>query len=122
MQPQPAFLNRKSASTGGNAFGLDSEDDNLFNVLLTITWDRAEDDALVHRQARSLLDQLEAVARDIGVDHPYVYLNYAGPWQLDAIVAGYGAESLGRLRETSRRYDPRGMFQRQVPGGFKLGI
>ncbi|KAK8134745.1 hypothetical protein PG984_006757 [Apiospora sp. TS-2023a] len=112
MQPQPSMLNRKSAATGGNAFGLDG-DDNLFNVLLTATWDRPEDDALVNRQARSLLDQCAAAARDLGVDHPYIYLNYAGPGQ-DAIVAGYGAASVARLCETSRRYDPRGMFQWQA--------
>lgn len=124
MQPQPAMLNRKSAVTGGNAFGLDdAEEDgntNLFNVLLTATWNRAEDDALVNRQALSLLDQCAAAARELGVDHPYIYLNYAGPGH-DVIVAGYGAESVGRLRETSRQYDPRGYVPEAGSRGVQVG-
>jgi hypothetical protein len=37
------------------------------------------------------------------------------------IIAGYGEESVSKLRATSKKYDPEGLFQKAVPGGFKLG-
>jgi len=35
-------------------------------------------------------------------------------------MAGYGEESLERMKGVSKKYDPEGVFQRGVPGGFKL--
>ncbi|ORY10255.1 hypothetical protein BCR34DRAFT_486021, partial [Clohesyomyces aquaticus] len=48
----------------------------------------------------------------------YLYLNYAVPWQKP--LEGYGAQSLDRLRASSRKYDPKDLFQRAAPGGFQL--
>lgn len=46
------------------------------------------------------------------------YLNYAA--QDQDPLGSYGEENLARLRAVSGKFDPRGMFQRNVPGGFKL--
>ena len=48
----------------------------------------------------------------------FQYLNYAAAYQHP--LESYGADKLRFLRDVSRRYDPKGVFQRQVPGGFKL--
>lgn len=50
--------------------------------------------------------------------HPFQYLNYAAPFQDP--LASYGVKNLQRLREVSKKYDPDQVFQRLVPGGFKL--
>lgn len=52
-----------------------------------------------------------------GVGHKFVYLNFAAAFQDP--FAGYGVESLKTLRKVARKYDPKGVFQKQV-GGFKL--
>ena len=54
----------------------------------------------------------------LGVDVPFVYLNYAGDFQ-DPLVS-YGEASVDFMRRVSTEYDPHGMFQSLVPGGFKL--
>jgi hypothetical protein len=59
-------------------------------------------------------------AQTLGVDDPYLYLNYAASWQ-DPINS-YGPASVANLQAVSRKYDPSGVFQKQVPGGFKLGL
>ncbi|KAK6083806.1 FAD binding domain-containing protein [Seiridium cupressi] len=118
FQPVPTVLLSKAASTGGNSLGLDASDGNLFNVLLTASWDDAADDALISTQAKALFDQAEVEAKDLGVAHPYLYLNYAAPWQDP--ISGYGAESKANLQTVSKKYDPAGVFQKNVPGGFKL--
>lgn len=48
----------------------------------------------------------------------FEYLNYAGPHQ--SPLASYGADNLNFLRQISKKYDPTGVFQSKVPGGFKL--
>ena len=37
-------------------------------------------------------------------------------------IAGYGEENVEILQKVSRKYDPEGVFQRLVSGGFKLGL
>ena len=118
FQPEPEILLQKAESQGGNSLGLDPSNGPLFNFLLTVTWDDAADDALVNEKARELYARSEDAARELGVQNDYLYLNYAAEWQDP--IAGYGPEVKARLQRTSRKYDPRGTFQRQVPGGFKL--
>lgn len=46
-------------------------------------------------------------------------MNYAYPTQ--DVIGSYGAENVEFLRRVSRKYDPAQVFQRLVPGGYKLG-
>jgi hypothetical protein len=52
------------------------------------------------------------------VFHPYKYLNFAASFQDP--LASYGGIELRRMKKVARKYDPTGVFQTQVPGGFKL--
>ena len=117
-QPLPTIITSKAATSGGNSLGLDVSDGNLFNVLLTATWDSASDDAAVNAAVQSLFSQASAKAKSLGVFNEYLYLNYAAPWQ-DPIT-GYGAGARSSLRAASKKYDPSQTFQKNVPGGFKL--
>lgn len=116
FQPIPTVITSKAK--GQNSLGLTGEEGNLFNLLLTVSWGTQDDDERIYRQARALFDESEAVARELGLFNEYVYLNYAAPWQDP--LGGYGAESKARLQAVSKKYDPQGVFQKRVPGGFKL--
>ncbi|KAK7999745.1 hypothetical protein PG990_012345 [Apiospora arundinis] len=118
LQPQPSIMFKASAEAGDNSLGLDESDGNLFNVLLTATWADKKDDPLVVSQTRRMFEQFEAKAERLGVTNPYLYLNYAASWQDP--INGYGAESKEFLQKVSSKYDPEGLFQKNVPGGFKL--
>ncbi|TKA77900.1 hypothetical protein B0A55_03342 [Friedmanniomyces simplex] len=118
FQPEPTIITSKAASRGGNSLGLSAADGNLFNLLLTVSWDTQADDALITTQAKALFDQAETYAKQMGLYNKYLYLNYAAPWQDP--IAGYGAAIVAQLKAVSKKYDPLGVFQTQVPGGFKL--
>ncbi|KAK7983637.1 hypothetical protein PG989_011039 [Apiospora arundinis] len=118
LQPQPSIMFKASAEAGDNSLGLDESDGNLFNVLLTATWADKKDDPLVVSQTCRMFEQFEAKAERLGVTNPYLYLNYAASWQDP--INGYGAESKEFLQKVSSKYDPEGLFQKNVPGGFKL--
>ena len=47
-----------------------------------------------------------------------IYLNYATDFQ-DSI-SSYGQVNVQKLRDASRKYDPDQVFQKLVPGGFKI--
>lgn len=66
-----------------------------------------------------MLNRSVAAAKQRGLYNEYVYLNDAGPDQ--AVFPGYGAKNFQRLRDISKKYDPEGVFQTLLPGGFKLG-
>ncbi|KAF2404902.1 FAD-binding domain-containing protein [Trichodelitschia bisporula] len=104
--------------SGGNALGLEEEEEDLILVLLTATWESAADDATVEAAAEAMFADARKKAEEMEVDSPYLYLNYAARFQDP--VRGYGEESAEFLGRVARKYDPRRVFQRQVPGGFKL--
>lgn len=64
--------------------------------------------------------QANAAANGMGLLHDFVYLDYAN--QAQDPIATYGRENIASLKRVADRYDPRGVFQRQVPGGFKLPV
>ena len=68
--------------------------------------------------AKAFTRAVEEGAKKRGLWDRWVYLNYAAGGQ--DVMGGYGSESLERLRKMSREVDPGGLFQRGVPGGFKL--
>jgi hypothetical protein len=118
FQPQPLVLLEKAERVGGNSLGLDASKGPLFNFLLNIAWDSTSADGHVNRKAQELHTRAEKEAVELGVEHRYLYLNYAAPWQDP--IAGYGSEIRKRLQLASTKYDPVGVFQEQVPGGFKV--
>ncbi|MCJ1475409.1 hypothetical protein MMC13_004071 [Lambiella insularis] len=117
LQPISRAITAHSRLSGGNSLGLDASRDLVW-LDLTLQYAHAADDAAVLRATRTLLEQGVAYAQSQGLGSRFVYLNYA--LQSQDPIAGYGAESVRHLREMSRRYDPEGVFQRLVPGGFKL--
>ena len=116
LEPLPPAIYKKGASA--NSMGLGDRTESLVVTLLTVTHTEAADDERVEKAARALLDAIAADAQKLNGLDPFIYLNYAGGWQDP--IAGYGQASIDRLKQASRDYDPRGIFRRHVPGGFKL--
>ena len=118
LQPVPSIITGFAAKSGGNPLGLDPSDGNNILVLITISWLLPGDDDNVTAQAKSLFQQGNALASKMGLLNDWVYLNYAAEWQDP--IGGYGAANKAKLQATSKKYDPTQIFQKQVPGGFKL--
>lgn len=89
-------------------------------LLLSAFWPSTSANVFVQQTAQTVMQKANEAARDMGMLHKFVYLNYANQAQ-DPILS-YGRENVARLKAAEMRYDPRGVFQRQVPGGFKLPV
>jgi len=107
------------AATGGNILGLEESSDDLVIVLASVSWTSSGSDKAVRQIMKEFIDAAQAEAKKMGVYNRYIYLNYAADFQ--DVLGGYGEKSVAFMKEVSRKYDPQQMFQRQVPGGFKLG-
>lgn len=116
LEPLPTVFLEHSA--GNDSLGRGPGDGNGMILLVSALWPESADDAAVHAKAVQLMTAIDTAANDAGLLKPFVYTNYAD-WSQHPLES-YGAESLARLKRTARKYDPHGVFQRRVPGGFKL--
>jgi len=111
IQPQPV-------TNGTNSLGLTPGDRLSVLGLVTMGWDNAADDNTVQKGVQAIVDQHIDILRKKKLYEPFLYLNYADNSQDP--FASYGKENKARLQAVSRKYDPNGVFQKVVPGGFKL--
>lgn len=117
FDPLPPQLYARNA--GDNALGFAETDEHALAILLvSVTWPEEGDDSLVQGSVKSLTAGLATELRELGALHPFVYLNYAAPWQDP--IASYGNASMTRLEKVRQQYDPAKVFTDQVPGGFKV--
>lgn len=107
-----------SKKAGDNAKNIDPADGPLFVTFVNPTWDLAEDDEQVYSAVEGLLQKMREIGSDRGLLHRYIFTNYG--YHKDDVLAGYGEESVGKMREASQKFDAHGIFQNTVPGGFKL--
>ncbi|RAQ53682.1 oxidoreductase FAD-binding protein [Aspergillus flavus] len=116
LEPLPPAIYARNASR--NALGLADASGSLVVTLLSATWDDESDDEEVEKAARELFDNIDNDARKLGVYEPFVYLNYAAPWQDP--ISSYKSKNVQLLKRVSQDVDPKRVFQTNVPGGFKL--
>ncbi|RYP70438.1 hypothetical protein DL771_005479 [Monosporascus sp. 5C6A] len=118
FHPLTKALLENSEKAGGNAKAIPPSDGPLFVLLINPIWMLPEDDNRIFTAVENLVAEFRALASEKGLLHRYIFPNYA--YQKDDIIAGYGEESVSKLWETGLKYDPEGIFQKGVPGGFKL--
>ncbi|KAL8913543.1 MAG: hypothetical protein Q9171_001625 [Xanthocarpia ochracea] len=111
IQPQPV-------SNGTNSLGLKAGETDVVMAIVTAAYNNAADDAAVQPRVQAIVDKHERLLRKQRVYIPFKYLNYADITQ--DVIGSYGPHIQRRLRAVSKKYDPQGLFQRSVPGGFKL--
>jgi hypothetical protein len=114
LQAYPVSLLKKC----DNSLGLDAANGPLVSILLLNWWKNKADDDLVIKSFKDVLERIDEDAATRGTAVPYKYMNYAYNFQNP--ITSYGTEAHQKLREVSKVYDAYGLFQKGVPGGFKL--
>ncbi|KAJ4393379.1 hypothetical protein N0V93_002589 [Gnomoniopsis smithogilvyi] len=80
------------------------------SILILSFWQNKEDDDKIQSEFKGVIDAVDKKAAK--------YMKYAAPFQDP--IGSYGKENKARLQAASKIYDPDGMFQKGVPGGWKL--
>ncbi|KAI5836881.1 hypothetical protein DFP73DRAFT_488064 [Morchella snyderi] len=87
-------------------------------LIVNIQWSLEISDKKILKIVQSFLDDVKAKSVEMGLDEDYLYLNDASRDQ--KVLEGYGTANVAEMKTVSAKYDPGQVFQKQVPGGFKL--
>lgn len=85
---------------------------------MSASWPNPADEKAVTAAIVDTFVKANAFAEKKGTFNKYEYLNYAHKTRTP--ITGYGAENVAKLKAASHKYDPLQVFQKRVPGGFKL--
>ncbi|PVH79582.1 FAD-binding domain-containing protein [Cadophora sp. DSE1049] len=118
VQPLHRAILAANEKMGGNILGLGAKDGNTVWFAIILSWDDTSSDKAINAAAKKFFADVNQTAKRLGVYHPYVYLNYASEFQDP--ISSYGEVNVQKLRAASRKYDPDQVFQKLVPGGFKI--
>lgn len=88
-------------------------------LLFTGVWPDSTQGASIRSKAAEVMASIDSAAAKMGLLHRFRYANYANADQKP--LQSYGEGNVGLLHRVAGRYDPDGVFQKLVPGGFKLG-
>ena len=111
IQPHPV-------TKGTNMFGLTPGKTDDVMVDMTAAYNNESDDALVKSVITDIVKKQRAILKQNGHLMDFIYLNYADTSQ--KVFQSWGANNVAKLKAVSKKYDPKGVFQKHVPGGFKL--
>lgn len=118
LQAYPKSLLDKTASAGGNSLGIDSSEGPLMSILILSFWQNKVDDDKIHSTFQDVIEAIDLDASKRGTAVLYKYMNYAAPFQDP--ISSYGPESRVKLQIASKKYDPEGLFQKGLSGGWNL--
>ncbi|EPS32646.1 hypothetical protein PDE_07606 [Penicillium oxalicum 114-2] len=116
-QPIGAKWIEASNARGGNALGLDSSKVYLCYAEV-VEWIGSEYDSIVFEWLESTTAAINQATEAAGLFDPFNYMGDAAGFQ--SIFPGYGAANHHRLQSIASAYDPNQVFQKLMPGGFKV--
>ncbi|KAI1657731.1 FAD-binding domain-containing protein [Daldinia decipiens] len=119
LQPLPRSFARHSVARGGNMFGIERLQDDCVLLVAAVEVETPEISSQVgFPTLKAAIAEIESYARSLNGDIGFLYLNYCDGSQNP--FSTYGEENIKKMKEASAKYDPTGIFQARVPGGFKI--
>lgn len=118
LQPLPSLFGEIGARKGGNMLGLDAVHTNSIMWLGTVAYEDPAHDEITHQKLQKAYKELESFARHRGADVAFRYINYADKTQNP--LKSYGQANLDFMKKVAAKYDPKLVFQTQMPGSFKV--
>jgi len=118
LQPISASLVLAGQDRGGNVFGLPAVNQTWF--VLDAGWWLPSEDHPGHNATLDVQESIWDAAVERGLEVEYIFSNDASYSQ--AVLQSYGSENVAKMKDVQACYDPQKVFQRLVPGGFKLGL
>ncbi|KAF8827915.1 hypothetical protein HHX47_DHR4000570 [Lentinula edodes] len=119
VQPVPARLASAGIENGGNPTCLKESEGNLWVMLITTDWLDPSDDHIMNTSAEALLKWAEDEAKRRGLFSPFIYMNYASGSEA-VMVRSTDGQTLKKMIQVKKMYDPQGDLDKLWHGGFKL--
>lgn len=85
-----------------------------------VGWGLPSNDAAIYAMSKSVQDKLEEYTKKRGTFLDYIFMNDA--FRDQPVIERYGREVVGRLQRVLRKWDPKLVLRRLMPGGFKIPL
>lgn len=118
IQAMPKLLFEQSVKRGGNITGMERETDNAVLYQMQHMVRTADQEAEARKRLMPMRQALKQYSRDLGIDVEWQYLGYSDGGHDP--LSTCGPENIQLMQDVAAKYDPDGVFQRRVTGGFKL--
>ena len=119
FQPLPTLFGQRSLEAGGNVMGVERQEHNGLLWLAVAMVRTPEAEAFAYPKVKAWVRSVKDFAETIENGYlEWIYLNYADKSQDP--IASYGVENANKMRHVAIKYDPKLVFQRLCPGGFKI--
>ena len=118
FQALPTLYAERSVERGGNVLGLERFDEDLIIFMAGIHVKEEELFAYGDAQAKEWIAGVEEFAREQDTFVDWQFINYADKTQKP--LGTYGEENIAKMEAAAAKYDPKGIWQKQCPGGHKL--
>ena len=115
-EPLPSYV--ANLSKKSHTMGLNSTQDNLIVMMFALRWTDAKYDIRMRQATVDWVAAVNQATQASGAFNPFLYLNYAGDFQDP--LGGYGAANVKFMKQVAKKYNPEGVFQQLMPGGFKI--
>lgn len=118
FQPLALSYAARGLDRGGNVLGLEQFTGTHVLCLIWLQVKGEEQSAIADKLVSGWTKGVNDYAKSIGKGSEFLYLNYADESQDP--LNGYGHGNLEKIARAAKKYDPAGIFQTRVPGGFKI--
>jgi hypothetical protein len=118
LQPYARSQLEATARKGGNSLGLDPSLGPIVSVAFLMYWSLESDDESIIGAFKGAYEKMREDATSRGKLTDFICMNYSANFQDP--ISSYGAGNKKNLQRASTKYDPEGIFQKGVPGGWKL--
>ncbi|KAM0498367.1 hypothetical protein D7B24_002336 [Verticillium nonalfalfae] len=120
FQPVTQSIVNHSVRKGGNVLGLETivKDGPVLMWLIALTVDTPANQEKILPICLQLRDAINAYADKTGSQKNWEFLNYSFSDQDP--ISRYGAKNIAHVKAASKKYDPKGVFQKLRRTGFKL--
>lgn len=119
FEPLPALLAQNSVAAGGNVMGMERQKDDGIMFLAVAMVKTVEQELFAYPRVKAWVLAVTDFAATIeGGNLDWKHLNYADKSQ--NVLAAYGADNVRTMKESAAKFDPNQVFQKLVPGGFKI--
>ncbi|KAM0558281.1 hypothetical protein ACHAPJ_004975 [Fusarium lateritium] len=119
FQPLPTLFGQRCVEAGGNVMGVERHKSNGILFLAVVMANTPEQEAFARPKVQAWIQEVREFAATIeGGNLEWTYLNYADKSQDP--LGSYGAENIKKMKDAAAKYDPEQVFQKLVPGGFKI--
>ncbi|KAF4950591.1 hypothetical protein FGADI_8105 [Fusarium gaditjirri] len=117
-QPIPASYGQIGRRRGGNMLGIEDQGAAIMWTGGISLYTTDADCAIAQAEMDIMSTKIQEYAESLDAHVDLVYLNYA--YSSQDPLGSYGKENTQHIRDVADKYDPKGLFQTRVPGGFKI--